>query len=94
MAKEFIKLGFIINIGCIITFKNAKNIIEVIRNIDLSYVLLETDSPYLTPEPYRKYQNEPKYIPVIANKIAEIKEISVDKVRDTTTKNAVGLFDF
>ena len=94
MAKEFIKLGFFISIGGIITFKNAKNIIEVIRNIDLSYVLLETDSPYLTPEPYRKYQNEPKYIPVIANKIAEIKEISVDKVRDTTTKNAVGLFDF
>lgn len=94
MAREFIKLGFFISVGGIITFKNAKNIIEVIKNIDLSYILLETDSPYLTPEPYRKYKNESMYIPVIANKIAEIKGISVDEVRDVTTASAVGLFDF
>jgi len=94
MAREFIKLGFFISVGGIITFKNAKNIIEVIKNIDLSYVLLETDSPYLTPEPYRKNINEPMYIPVIANKIAEIKGISIEKVRDITTNNAEGVFDF
>lgn len=94
MAKEFIKLGFLISIGGIVTFKNAKNIIEVIKNIDLSYLLLETDSPYLTPEPYRKYKNEPKYIPVIASKIAEIKGVSVEEVRDVTTSNAERLFDF
>lgn len=94
MAREFIKLGFFISVGGIITFKNAKNIIEVIKNIDLSYVLLETDSPYLTPEPYRKKKNEPMYIPIIANKIAEIKEIDVEEVRAVTTKNAEALFDF
>jgi len=94
MAREFIKLGFYISVGGIVTFKNAKNIVEVIKNIDLSYILLETDSPYLTPEPYRKYQNQPMYVPVIAKKIAEIKGISVEEVRDVTTTNAVGLFDF
>ena len=94
MAREFVKLGMFISVGGIITFKNAKNIIEVIKDIDLSYILLETDSPYLTPEPYRKYKNEPKYIPVIASKIAEIKGIDVCEVRDVTTSNAGGLFDF
>lgn len=94
MAREFIKLGMFISVGGIITFKNAKNIIEVIKGINLSYVLLETDCPYLTPEPYRKYKNEPKYIPVIANKIAEIRGIDVDEVMDVTTDNASGLFDF
>lgn len=94
MAREFIKLGLFISVGGIITFKNAKNIIEVIKNIDLSYVLLETDSPYLTPEPYRKYKNEPMYVPVIASKIAEVKGVSVEEVRDVTTSNALALFDF
>ena len=94
MAREFIKLGYFISVGGIVTFKNAKNIIEVIKDIDLSYIMLETDSPYLTPEPFRKNKNEPMYIPVIANKIAEIKDVSVDMVRDVTTSNALGLFDF
>lgn len=94
MAREFIKLGFFISVGGIVTFKNAKNIIEVIKNIDLSYILLETDSPYLTPEPYRKNKNEPMYIPVIASKIAEIKGISIENVKKVTTGNAFRLFDF
>ena len=94
MAREFIKLGFFLSVGGIVTFKNAKNIIEVIKNIDLSYILLETDSPYLTPEPYRKLKNEPMYIPVIANKIAEIKGVNIEIVKSVTTDNALGLFDF
>lgn len=93
MAYNFIKLGIYISVGGILTFKNAKNIKEVIKNIDLSYILLETDSPYLTPEPYRKYQNEPKYIPIIANEVAKIKNTSVSEVRDITTLNACRLFD-
>lgn len=93
MAYNFIKLGIYISVGGILTFKNAKNIKEVIKNIDLSYILLETDSPYLTPEPYRKYQNEPKYIPIIANEVAKIKNINVSEVRDITTSNACRLFD-
>lgn len=94
MAREFIKLGYFISVGGIITFKNAKNIIEVIKNIDLSYILLETDSPFLTPEPYRKEQNEPMYIPIIANKISEVKGCSIKEVKDVTTANACRLFDF
>ena len=94
MAKEFIKKGFLISIGGIITFKNAKNIIEVIKNIDLSYILLETDSPYLTPEPFRKEQNEPMYIPIIASKIADILNVSIEEVSSKTTDNAKRLFDF
>jgi len=94
MAKKFIKLGFLISVGGIVTFKNAKNIIEVIKGIDLSYILLETDCPYLTPEPYRNKKNEPMHIPIIANKIAEIKGVSVEVVKDVTTNNAIALFDF
>jgi len=94
MAREFVKLGYFISVGGIITFKNAKNIIEVIKDIDLSYILLETDSPFLTPEPHRKEKNQPMYIPLIANKIAEVKGISVEEVRDTSTSNASRLFDF
>lgn len=94
MAKEFIKKGFLISVGGIITFKNAKNIIEVIKNIDLSYILLETDSPYLTPEPFRKEQNEPMYIPIIASKIADILNVSIEEVSSKTTDNVKRLFDF
>ena len=94
MAKLFTKLGYKLGVGGIITFKNAKNIIEVIKNIDLSYILLETDSPYLTPEPFRKEQNEPMYIPIIASKIADILNVSIEEVSSKTTDNAKRLFDF
>ena len=94
MAREFIKLGYYISVGGVVTFKNAKNIVNVIKNIDLSYILLETDSPFLTPEPYRKYKNEPMYIPVIASKIADLKNVNVCDVAKVTTANAYRLFDF
>ena len=94
MAKLFTKLGYYIGIGGVATFKNAKNIVEVIKEINLEYLLLETDSPYLTPEPFRGQTNTPANIPIIAKKISEIKEISYDKVVFETTKNANELFDF
>lgn len=94
MALEFIKCGYLIGVGGVVTFKNAKNIVNVIKNIDLEYILLETDSPYLTPEPYRKYKNDSSYIPVIANKIAEIKDVDISIIEKTTNANAEGLFDF
>ena len=72
----------------------SKHIINVIENIDLEYILLETDSPYLTPEPYRKYKNDSSYIPIIAKKIAEIKNISLGEVEKTTNVTAGRLFDF
>ncbi len=94
MAREFIKLGFMIGVGGIISFKNAKNIKEVVKNIDLSYILLETDSPYLAPEPYRGMQNSPKNIPIIAKCIADIKGVSTDEIARVTSLNANGVFDF
>lgn len=94
MAREFIKLGYMIGIGGVVTFKNAKNIKEVVKNTDLSYILLETDSPYLTPEPYRGTINSPKFIPVIAKTISDIKEVSTTDISRATTLNATRLFDF
>lgn len=94
MAREFIKIGYKLGIGGIITYKNAKNIREVVKNIDLSHILLETDSPYLTPIPYRGKSNSPEYIPIIANTIADIKNISINDVSEVTTANAEEVFDF
>ena len=94
MAKEFIKVGFCIGIGGIVTFKNAKNIIEVIKNIDEEYILLETDSPYLTPEPYRKYKNDSSYLNIILEKISSIRSQNYDYLKRVTTSNAVREFDF
>lgn len=94
MAKEFIKLGYLLGVGGVVTYKNAKNIVNVIENVDLEYILLETDSPYLTPEPYRKNKNDSSYISIIANKIADIKNVSVEVIEKTTNENASRLFDF
>ena len=94
MAKEFIKLGYSIGIGGVCTYSNAKNIINVIENIPLEYILLETDSPYLTPVPYRGQTNIPSNIKIIAKKVAEIKRKSVEEVVKITTENANLLFDF
>ena len=94
MAREFIKLGYLIGVGGVVTYKNAKNLVNVINNINLEYILLETDSPYLTPEPYRKNKNDSSYIPLIAEKIAEIKNQSVSVIEKTTSDNACRLFDF
>lgn len=93
MAKEFIKLGFLIGIDGPITFKNNKKGIEVVNEIPLDKLLLETDSPYLSPEPNRGKQNSPLNLIYIANKIAEIKEISTEEVIKGTTKNAKELFN-
>lgn len=93
MALRFIDLGVNFGIGGVITFKNALKIEEVVKNIDLGKFMLETDSPYLTPEPYRGQKNEPYNIIYVAKKIAEIKGISLEKVLEITTENAVKQFD-
>lgn len=93
MALEFIKIGFSIGIGGVSTFKNAKNIVDVIKYIPLEYIILETDSPYLTPEPYRGKKNEPMYIPIIAKRVADIKDLDIKEIERTTTDNARRLFD-
>lgn len=93
MAKEFIKLGCKLGIGGVLTFKNGQKLKEVVKEIDLKYLLLETDSPFLTPEPYRGKRNEPYNVLFVAQEIAKIKEIAVDEVLKITTNNAVAQFD-
>ncbi len=92
-ARILTKMGVMLGIGGVLTFKNASKLVEVVREIDLKYLLLETDSPYLTPEPFRGKTNEPYNILYVARKIAEIKNISVEEVLEITTNNAIRLFD-
>lgn len=92
-AKEFIKLGFLIGIGGVVTFKNAKEIKDVVIKIDLSNISLETDSPYLSPEPFRGNVNVPKNVIYVARKIAELKSVSLEEVLEVTSSNVTSKFD-
>lgn len=86
------KLNFIISLGGPVTFKNAKMPKKVAAEIPLQYLMLETDAPYLTPHPFRGKRNEPSHIPLIAQEIASLKEITVEEVAKVTTENAHRLF--
>ena len=92
MAREFIKINCKLGIGGVLTFKNSK-LKDVVKEIDLKYILLETDSPFLTPEPFRGTKNEPYNVIYVAKKIAEIKNISLEDVLEITTNNAKEQFD-
>ena len=93
MAKRFIPLNAMFGIGGVVTFKNSKVLKEVVEHLPLEYLLLETDSPFLSPEPLRGTKNEPYNILYIAQKIAEIKNISLETVLRQTTLNATYQFD-
>ena len=92
MAKEYLKLNFIFGIDGPITFKNNRRGIDVVEKIDLKYLITETDSPYLTPHPYRGQENGPKYIPLIVEKIAEIKNMSSEEVMKQVRDNVKRVF--
>lgn len=92
MAKKFIDLGFLLGIGGVVTFKNSK-LYQVVEQIPLTSIVLETDSPYLSPEPNRGKINESSNIPFIAEKIASLKNVKIEEVREITTCNAIKLFD-
>lgn len=91
-AKIYIGMGFKLGIGGVLTFKNSQ-LYKIIENISLDNIVLETDSPYLTPEPYRGKTNSSKYIPVIAKKLSQIKGVSISEIAKMTTKNCYDLFD-
>jgi TatD DNase family protein len=91
-AQQAIDLGFMLGIGGIVTYKNS-GLPKIVEVISLDHLLLETDAPYLPPVPYRGQRNESAYIPVIAGKISEIKQVEVVEVAETTTKNALTLFN-
>lgn len=93
VAKELVKYDIKLGIGGVLTFKNNNKLVEVVKNIDLKNLLLETDSPYLSPEPYRGKQNKPSNCYIVAQKIAQIKEADIEEVLDITTKNAISQFD-
>jgi len=92
LAKEVLELGFYISIGGPVTFNNARKILEVVEKAPLESLLIETDCPYLTPHPYRGKRNEPGYVQLVAEKIAEIKNISYEKVASATKENGMKLF--
>lgn len=91
-AKIYMKMGFYIGVNGVMTFKKAK-IDEVIKEIPLEKLVLETDSPYLTPEPYRKYKNQPAYIYTIAQYLANLKGVSLEEISRITEKNIKDIFD-
>jgi TatD DNase family protein len=90
-ARQIIDLGFYLGIGGVATFKKS-SLPEVLKDISLDHIVLETDAPYLAPVPYRGKRNESAYIPLIGTKIAEIKNCSVEEVAAITTKNAERIF--
>ena len=90
-ARKAVEMGFMLGIGGVVTFKNA-GLADVVRDIPLDHLLLETDAPYLAPTPYRGKRNESSYLPIIAQKIAEIKGTTAAEVAAQTTANARILF--
>lgn len=92
MAQEFIKMGYYIGVGGVVTFKNAKKLKETVEQIPLERILLETDCPYMAPEPHRGERNDSSYIPYVIAKIAELKGITTEEVERVTEQNARTLF--
>jgi TatD DNase family protein len=92
MAREAVELGYLISFSGTVTFQNAGSLRETLRELPLEHVVIETDAPYLSPHPYRGKRNEPTNVARVAEKIAEIKNIPVDTVQETTTRNMELLF--
>ena len=92
MAKVCIEMGFYISIPGSITFKSAEGFREIVKKIPLESLLVETDAPFLTPEPFRGKRNEPSYVRYTAQRVAELKNISFEKVVEVTTENALRVY--
>ncbi len=92
MAKEYVKLGYYLGVGGVVTFKNSKVLKNVVREIPLEHLVLETDCPYLAPTPFRGKRNSSAYLPYVVEEIARLKEISTEKVEEITWNNAMNLY--
>lgn len=92
VAQTFLDMGFYIGVGGVLTFKNGKKLKEVVERTPLERIVLETDAPYLAPEPYRGKRNSSLYIPYVVETIADIKGISTDEVYEITYENALKLY--
>ena len=94
MAKEYVKMGYFLGIGGVLTFKNSREIKEVVKTIDLKYLVVETDGPYLAPTPFRGKLNKPAYLKYVIEEIANIKNLSIGEVKkslENSTKNLFGI---
>ena len=92
VARAALDLGFNISFSGILTFRNAEELREVARFVPLDRCLIETDSPYLAPVPYRGKINSPAYVPHVAAKLAEVKQVSLERVAEATSSNFARLF--
>src|SRR5947208_5694065 len=92
LAKDALDLGFDLSFSGVLTFQNATQLRDIAKTVPLDRILVETDSPYLTPAPHRGKRNEPAYVRQVADKIAELHGLSVQEVEDITTKNTKRLF--
>jgi TatD DNase family protein len=92
LANQYVKLGCYLSIAGPVTFKNANRLIEVAKSIPDDRILIETDAPYLTPEPHRGKRNEPAYVRYTAEKVAEIRGVTYEETAVLTTANAKRFF--
>jgi len=91
-ADELLSLGFFLGVDGPLTYPKAQSLQEVMNRVPLEKILLETDSPYLPPQPYRGQRNEPSYLPLIGVKLAEVKSLSIERIARQTYLNACRLF--
>ena len=92
LAEEFVAMGYFIGVGGVVTFKNGKKLVETVKKIPLEKILLETDAPYLSPEPFRGSRNDSSNLVYVAERIAQIKGITADEVIEVTKRNGERLF--
>lgn len=92
LAREYVKMGYYIGVGGVVTFKNAKKLVQTVAETPLERILLETDSPYLAPEPHRGHRNDSRELIYVVEKIAQIKDITPEEVEKATWENAMQLF--
>ena len=92
MSREFLKMGFYFGIGGVVTFKNSKKLKRAVESIPISNIVLETDSPYLTPSPYRGERNNSGYLPYVVSEIAGLKGMTEEEVAEITFENACRLY--
>jgi TatD DNase family protein len=93
MAKVFLDMGLYLSISGPLTFKNARKLPDVVKMLPLDRMLVETDSPYLTPTPHRGKRNEPAYVRLVAEEVARIKGMALEEVEEITAQNAIRLFN-
>ena len=92
LAKVAVELGFCLGINGIVTFNKAENVREVVAATPLTNLLLETDAPFLTPVPYRGMENAPKYLPFVAEKMADVKQVPVETLLEQVYQNSLRTF--